>query len=114
MSIPPKILKISSEASADVLHNLFNDMLKPGNVPDNLKFANITPVFKRKDPLDIVSYRPVFVLPSISKVFEKLMPKQISSCINNYLSPYLCGHMKSLSPQQALLSLIEKMEKYFR
>ena len=50
-STTPKILKISSEVSADTLHNLFNDMLKTGNFPDNLKLADITPVFKKKNPL---------------------------------------------------------------
>ena len=76
-SIPPKILKISSEVSADTLHNLFNDMLKTGNFPDNLKLADITPVFKMENPLHKVNYGPVIVLPSISKVFEKLMQKQL-------------------------------------
>ena len=59
------------------------------------------------NPLHKVNYRPVRVLPSISKVIEKLMQKQISGCISNYLSPYLCGYRKGFSSQQALLSLIE-------
>ena len=83
-SIPPKMLKISSQVSADSLHNLFNDMLKTGNFPDNLKLADITPVFFKKIPFHIVNYRPNSVLPSISNVFEKLMQKQISGCISNY------------------------------
>ena len=49
-SIPPKILKISSDVSADALHSLFNDMLKSGNFPENLKLADLTPVFKKKNP----------------------------------------------------------------
>ena len=52
-------------------------MLKTENCPDNLKVADITPVFKKKNP--------VRVLPGISKVFEKLMQKQISGYISNYL-----------------------------
>ena len=60
------MLKISSQVSADSLHNLFNDMLKTGNFPDNLELADITPVFKKKNPLHKVNYRPVSVLPSIS------------------------------------------------
>ena len=64
-SIPPKMLKISSQVSADSLHNLFNDMLKTGNFPDNLKLADISPVFEKKNPLYKVNYRPVRVLPSI-------------------------------------------------
>ena len=110
-SIPPRILKITSVVSADTLHNLFNDVLKTGNFPDNLKLADIAPVFKKKNPLHKVNYRPVSVLPSISKVFEKLMQKQISGYINNYLSPYLCGYRKSFSSQQALMSLIENWKR---
>ena len=67
-------MKITSSASTDVLHNLFNDILKIGNFPNNLKFADITPVFKKKNPLQKVSYKPVAVLTNISKVFEKLIP----------------------------------------
>ena len=44
-SILPKILKISSETSADVLRNPFNDILKAGNFQDNLKLADIVPSF---------------------------------------------------------------------
>ena len=74
-SIPPKILNIYSEVSADTTHNLFNDMLKTGNFPDNLELAEITPVFKKKNLLHKVNYRPVCVLPSILKVIEKLLQK---------------------------------------
>ena len=100
-------MKTSSKISADALQNLFNDMLKTGHFPDNLKLADITTVFLIKDPLHKVNYRPVSVFPSISKVFEKLMQKQISGYISNYLSPYLCGYRKGFGSQQALLSLIE-------
>ena len=110
-SIPPKILKLSAEVSADTLQSLFNDMLKTENFPENLKLANITPVFKKKNPLHKVNYRPVSVLPNISKIFEKLMLKQISTYISNYLSSYLCGYRKGFSSQQAFLSLIENWKK---
>ena len=110
-SISPKILKISSEVSGDTLQKLFNNMLKTGNFPDNLKI-DITPVFQKKNVLHKVSvYRLVSVLPSTSKVFEKLMQKQISGYISNYLSPYLCGYRKGFSSQQALVSLIENWKR---
>ena len=109
-SIPPKILRISLEASAEALQNLFN-MLKTGHFPDNLELTDIIPVFKWKNPLHKVSYRPVNVLPSILKVFEKLVQKQISVYISNYLSHYCCGYRKDFTSQQALLSLIENYKK---
>ena len=50
-----------------------------------MKLAGITPVFKKKDSLNKQNYRPVGVLPSISKIFEKLIQKQINGYINNFL-----------------------------
>ena len=55
-SIPPKLLKISSD---DALQSLFNYVLKTGNFPDNLRLAGITPVFKKKYPLHKIKYRPL-------------------------------------------------------
>ena len=52
-------MKISSEVSAGTLQNLFNDMLKTGNFPYDLKLSDITPVFKKKNSLLKVNYRPV-------------------------------------------------------
>ena len=46
-SILPKVLQISSEVSADALQNLFNDMLKTGTFPENMKLADITAVSKK-------------------------------------------------------------------
>ena len=112
-SIPLKILKISSEVSADALQNLFN-MLKTGNISDNLKLVDVTPVLKWKNPLHKVNYRLVSLLPSISKVFEKLMQKQRSGYISNYLSPYLYRYRKGFSSQSALLPLTKNLEKDFR
>ena len=72
-SIPPKMLKISSEATANILQKLLNDSLETGMFPDSLKLADITPVLKKKDPLNKTNYHPVNVLPIVSKLFEKIM-----------------------------------------
>ena len=49
-TIPHKILKISCNNSVETVHNLFNECLITCYFPDNLKLADITPVFKKKDP----------------------------------------------------------------
>ena len=59
-----------------------------------MKLADITPVFTRKNSLQKVNYRPGSALPSISKVFQKLMQKQLIGYIDNDLSSYLCGYRK--------------------
>ena len=51
-NIPPKILKSSSEATVNILHRLFNETITKGVFPDDLKLADVTPVFKKDNPFD--------------------------------------------------------------
>ena len=57
------------------------------------------------------NYIPVSFLPTITKIYEKLMQRQINNYITNHLSPYLCGYRKGYNTGQALVSLIEKWKK---
>ena len=75
---------------------------------DGLKFADMTPVYKKGDVTDKRNYRPVSVLPVVSKLFERIIHKQIGSHIERYLSPYLCGYRKDFNAQHVLLALLEK------
>ena len=47
----------------------------------------------------------------MSKIYEKLLQKQINNYIENILFPYLCGYMKGYSTQHALICLTEKWKK---
>ena len=49
--------------------------------PDDLKFAEVSKVFKKKDDLDKKNYRPVSVLTNVSKVFERIIYQQIEDFI---------------------------------
>ena len=93
----PRILNESHTVSSNFLQKLVNDAIISGKFPDNPKLADVTPVFKKKNPLDKTNYRLVSVLRTISKIFEKIMEKKLNHVIQNHLSPYLCGHRKSYS-----------------
>ena len=78
-TIPSKILKISSECSADTITSLINKSLTSSKkFPSNHKLADITPFCKKKNPQAKENYRPVSVLPVLSKVFERLMQKKLT------------------------------------
>ena len=62
--------------------------------PQNLKLADITLVYKKEKSTKVKNYRPVSVLPTVSKIFERLIQKQTSEYINQFLSPFLCGYRK--------------------
>ena len=102
-NIPPKTLKESRECCSDILQKLFNNTLSNKEFPDELKIADVTPIYKKDDPNKSKNYRPVSVLPVVSQVFEKIMHDQISQYINSFLTPYLCGYKRGFSTQQALI-----------
>ena len=99
---------MGSDTAAATLHEPFNESLANCEFPNDLKLADITPVFKNKNYLDKVNYRPASVLPPIPKIYEELLQKQISNFIENILSPYLCGYRKGYSTQHALICLLNR------
>ena len=88
-------MKASIESCFEVLKKLFNNTTLISNFPDKLKAADVSPIFKKDDPQKSKNYRPVSVLPVVSKVFER--HKQMSLHVKEYLSPYLCGYGKRFS-----------------
>ena len=107
-TITPKALKASTASYSEVLTKLFNNTILTSNFPDKLKVTDVSPIFKKDDPQKPKNYRPVSVLPVVSKILERLLYKQMSSHIEEYLSPYLCGYRKGFSTQQAFLPLLER------
>ena len=73
--IPIKILKESTFCFPE-LTNCINESLTNTEFPDT-QLSDITPVFKKLDPSDKANYRPVSILPLVSKVFEKIMYDQL-------------------------------------
>ena len=67
------------------------------NFPDSLKMADIAPVHKKDETTTKDNYRPVGILPCISKIFERLISLQISKYMDSHLSEYLCGFRKGYS-----------------
>ena len=109
--IPAKILKNSINTYLSELTTLINNCLKEGVFPDDLKLADITPIFKKKDSLNKENYRPVSILPHLSKMFERILYKQIDSFMKNKFSPYLRGFRKNHNAQYSLLKMIKNWKK---
>ena len=108
-NIPTRRIKDVSDVCSPVLANIWNEeILLNKNFPENLKLADVTPIFKKKDKTFVENYRPVSVLPTVSKIFERIMQKQITDYIGKFLSPFFCGYRKGFSTQYALLSLVER------
>ena len=86
-NVLPKILKENGECCSDILKKLFSDTLSDKELPNELKLADVTPVYKKDDPNKSKNYRTVRIMLVVSKVFEKIMHDQISQYINSFSTP---------------------------
>ena len=107
----PSRIKENIDLYIDIITNIFNQGTIECNFSSRLKLADITPAHKKGDVTDKSNYRPISLLPAISKLFEKLYAAQISTYLERYFSKYLCGFRKGLSTQYCLLHKIEKIQK---
>ena len=77
-------LKWCVDFISELLSNVCNMSLQEGIFPDELKIANVIPLYKCDDPKLFNNYRPVSVLPSVSKVFERIVCNRYVSYLNEY------------------------------
>ena len=106
--IPERLIHNADICSTSIPSFINNGINTSFFSPDELKRAEVTPIFKKEDSTNVKNYRPVSVSPVMSKVFERIMQKQINAYIEKFFSPYLCGFRKGFGTQDALTSLIEK------
>ena len=110
-NIPAKIIVETSDICTPLILKIYNDSIVNCNFPKQLKMADITPVYKKDERTKTDNYRPVSILPTVSKFFERIMSNQISTYIETYLSDYLCGFRKGYSTQHCLIIMLEKWRK---
>ena len=79
-----------------------------------LKLAHITPAFKKGSKNSKENYRPISILPNISKIYERCMYKQMSDYFGNFFSKFQCGFRQGISVQHCLVAMIEILEKVCR
>ena len=110
--IPVKIIKRYSSTFADFIFKNINSSIDLSYFPDVLKIADITPVYKQKGKKsDKTNYRPISILPVVSKIYERIIHDQISDYFANILSEKQCAYRKGFSTQPALMTLVEIWKK---
>ena len=107
-SIPTKLIKDNSCVCSEPLKCIINCGIKTSTFNDRLKVADVIPIHKKDDTTDKNNYRPISLLPTVSKLFERVIQKQIGIYVDRFLSPFLCGYRKGFNAQHALLMILEK------
>ena len=97
------------------LTKIFNNCIKECLFPDCLKLATIVPIYKKRDVNDLNNYRPISLLPIISKILEKILMIQITEyfCQNNLFDNNQFGFRKGLTTEKAILALLNYINNSF-
>ena len=111
--ISVKLLKAGKTSFVPLVTSLVNTTLDTSIFPDKLKEAQVTPLFKKNDPLDKKNYRPVSVLNNISKVFEKVICEQLCYHFEGIFDNFLCAFRKGHGCQTVLLRILEDWFKHY-
>ena len=107
--LDPRILKECSEQIAPSLCALFNHSLRTGRFPSEWKSADVTPVHK-KDLLEPAeNYRPISLLPIVSKVMERCVCNRLYSHVSQSITSLQHGFMRSRSCSSQLLSVLHSI-----
>ena len=106
-----KALKVAIDSILTPLTHLCNLSIQSGEIPKQLKIAKITPIFKSGDKALFINYRPISVLPTISKIFERLIYNRIFEYLEKHEILYenQFGFRKGRSTNMALTILIDKL-----
>ena len=109
--VPIKIIKMNNDILSEVLSNNINECFRVSCFPDELKVAEVVPIFKKDSKSEKSNYRPVSILSNISKIYEHGIYNQLSFFFENVLSKYRFGFSKGFSAQECLVSFIELWKK---
>ena len=106
-NISSKLLKILNHSVSTAISIVINKSLSTGTVPNTLKIAKVIPIYKAKDKTDMGNYRPISLLPSISKVLEKIVHSRLYKFLTNnkILSENQFGFRPSRSTVDAVCKL---------
>ena len=98
-------LKLALPFIENSLACLFNTSLVTSQFPDSWKLARVTPIFKEGDKTEKSNYRPISVLPVISRLFERLVANQLYQHRNDngYFSLEQSGFLRLHSTVTCLL-----------
>ena len=110
-SIPSCIFKDNIDLYYKLVTDIFNSSIYNNIFSDHLKLADVTPAYKKDATTDKCNYRPISLLPTVSKIFEKIYVAQIADYMEIHLSKYLCGFRQGHSTQHCLLVMLEKLKR---
>ena len=113
-SLPTPTLKNEADVLSLPIPYLANLPLTTGELQNLRKIAKVIPLFKKGDPLDCSNYRPMSLLSTFSKIFEKCVYKRAFSFLekNNLIFKRQFGFRPGYFSYHTIVNLVESIKKY--
>jgi len=110
--ISDKILNVSAPFILSPLSYMFNKVFSSGTFPDRLKYSEAQPLFKKGKKTEITNYRPISLLPSFSKIMEKIIYKRLNCFLieNNILTREQFGFREKSTTDMAIHALLNNIQ----
>ena len=114
-NISSNVLNETSDIFFTSLKYIFNLSLQQGILPESLKIAKVSPIYKKDEELLLTNYRPVAVLPCSSKLLERIMYNRLFKYLseNSILYEKQFGFQTSHSTEHAILLLVNQLYESF-
>ena len=108
-SLGPRLLKIAPNVLAPSITYIINRSIEYGIFPCIWKNAKVNPIFKSGDKDNVNNYRPISILPTLSKIIEKWIEKNLMLYLDKYtlLHKNQSGFRKNHSTESALILMTD-------
>lgn len=109
--VPIKILKCAAESICKPLSDIMNEAISEGVFPSELKKGKIIPIYKKGDPSNVENYRPISLLSSFSKIFERVLYDRIFAFLrlHGLLSDHQYGFVPLRSTELAIYTAVDRI-----
>ena len=113
-NISPKLIWSCITVLIEPLSLIFNSCIKSSTFPDDFKIAKIIPLYKQLEKNIVDNYRPISLLNCFSKIFERLIHKQLINFLQKHalLYQYQYGFRQSHSTTLALIEIVDGIKSY--
>ena len=108
-NIPTMVLKACAESLAPSITKLFNASLLTACLPSSWKMANIVPIHKKDSKNQAKNYRPISLLPVISKILERCVYNRLIDYILPKITHLQHGFLRNRSTATQLLSILSNI-----
>ncbi len=111
-NISSKLIKLFSNSLSTPLSIIINQSLKTGTVPISWKLAKVIPIYKSKEKANMNNYRPISLLPSLSKILEKIVHHRLYNFCKaqNILNSKQFGFRPNHSTVHAITNFIANVQ----